>query len=106
CAVRQWNEPLATGAERLASHADGVDLVDEDDALAAPLAGELLGATCQEPDDDRVDPDEGGGEARARHRDERRVEPRRDRLGEHGLARAGRPEEEQAPLALAARALE
>jgi hypothetical protein len=105
-AVRQRDEPLGPRAERLPSHADGIDLVDEHDALSAPLAGELLGPACEEPDDDRVDPDEGGGEARARHRDERRVEARRDRLGEHGLARTRRAEEQQSPLALAAGALE
>ena len=59
-------ERLAPGSERLAPHADGVDLVDEDDALAAPLAGELLGPAREDADDDRVDPDERRGEAGAR----------------------------------------
>ena len=93
-------------AERVAAHADGVDLVDEDDALAAPLARELLGLAGEEADDDRVDADERLGEARARDRDERRVEAGRDRLGDHRLARSRRSEEEQASLALAAGALE
>ena len=92
--------------QRLAAHADGVDLVDEDDALAAPLARELLGPPREHAHDDRVDADEGRGEARAGHRDERRVEAGRERLGEHRLARARRAEEEQAALALAARTLE
>ena len=51
-------------------------------------------------------PDEGLGEAGARDRHERAVERRRDRLGEHRLAGAGRAEEEDAALALAARLLE
>src|SRR5207244_11461077 len=89
-------------AESAAAHADRVDLVDEDDALAAPLAGELLRLARQETHDDRVDADEGLGEAGARDRDERRVEARRDRLRHHRLARAGRAVEEGTALALAA----
>ncbi len=45
-------------------------------------------------------------EARARDRDERRVEAGRDRLREHRLAGPGRAEEEQPALALAAGLLE
>ena len=56
--------------------------------------------------DDRVDPDERRGEAGAGDRDERRVEAGRERLREHRLPGAGRAEEEQAALALAAGALE
>ena len=93
-------------AERLAAHADGVDLVDEDDALAAPLAGELLRLAREESHDQRVDADEGLREAGARDRDERRVEPGRDRLREHRLAGSRCAEEEQASLALTARSLE
>ena len=93
-------------AERLPAHADGVDLVDEDDALAAPLAGEALRLPRQVADDDRVDADERLGEAGAGDRHERRVESGRDRLRQHRLAGARRAEEEQAALALAARALE
>ena len=96
----------AAGVQRLPAHADGVDLVDEDDALAAPLACEPLGAAGEDADDDRVDPDECRGEARARDRDERRVETGRECLREHRLAGAGRAEEEEASLALAARPLE
>ena len=94
------------GIEHVPPHADGVDLVDEDDALAAPLAGEPLRAAREDPHDDRVDPDEGRGEAGARDRDERRVEAGRERLREHRLARPGRAEEEQAPLPLSPGALE
>ena len=94
------------GVERLAAHADGVDLVDEDDALTAPLAGEALGAACEHADDDRVDADERRREAGAGDRDERRVEAGRERLREHRLAGARRAEEEQTSLALSARALE
>ena len=94
--------PPAAAAERLAAHADGVDLVDEDDALAAPLAGELLRLAGEEAHDDRVDADEGLREAGARDRDERRVEARsrspspssscrcRARRGRAGRARACR----------------
>ena len=53
-------------AERLAAHADRVDLVDEDDALAAPLAGEPLRLPREVADDDRVDADERLREARSR----------------------------------------
>ena len=60
----------------------------------------------EEAHDDRVDPDERLREAGAGDRDERRVEAGRDRLGEHRLAGAGRAEEEQAALTLAARLLE
>ena len=56
---------LRARAERLAAHADGVDLVDEDDALAAPLAGEPLRLASEEPHDDRVDADERRREARS-----------------------------------------
>ena len=92
--------------ERLPAHADGVDLVDEDDALTAPLAREPLRAPREDADDDRVDADERGGEARTRDRDERRVESGRERFREHRLPGAGRAEEEEAALALATRALE
>ena len=51
------------GVERLPAHADGVDLVDEDDALTAPLTGESLRAAGEDADDDCVDADERGGEA-------------------------------------------
>src|SRR5215211_2701035 len=56
-----WSERACRGtaAERLPAHPDGVDLVDEDDALAAPLAGESLRLPGEVADDDRVDPDEG-----------------------------------------------
>ena len=94
------------GVERLPAHADRVDLVDEDDALAAPLAGESLRAAGEDADDDRVDADERGGEAGAGDRDERRVESGRERLREHRLPRARSAEEEQPAFALAARTLE
>ena len=58
-------------AERRAAHADGVDLVDEDDALAAPLGGELLRLPRHVAHDQRVDADEGLREARAGDGDER-----------------------------------
>src|SRR5439155_15752095 len=96
--------PPAT--EGLAPHAGGVDLVDEDDALAAPFARELLRLAREEADDDRVDADKGCREARAGDRDERRVEAGGDRLREHRLAGTRRAVEEQAALALAAGALE
>src|SRR5205807_540462 len=54
--------PGSAGAEARAAHPYGVDLVDEHDALAAPLAGELLGLADQEHDHDHVDPDERGRE--------------------------------------------
>ena len=54
----------------------------------------------------RVHADEGLREAGARDRHERAVERRRDRLGEHRLAGAGRAEEQHAALALAAGLLE
>src|SRR5581483_10853142 len=96
----------ARAAERRAAHADGVDLVDEHDAVAAPLARELLRLAREEAHDDRVDPDERLREARARDRDERRVEPGGDRLRHHRLARARGAVEEEAALALAAGPLE
>ena len=92
--------------QRLPAHADGVDLVDEDDARAAPLARQPLGLAREVADEDRVDADERRREAGAGDRDERRVEAGRDRLRQHRLAGARRAEEEQAALALAARALE
>ena len=51
--------------------ADGVDLVDEDDALAAPLGGEPLRLPSQSADDQDIDADEGLSEPRAWDRDER-----------------------------------
>src|SRR6185437_390815 len=98
-------EGVAT-RERLPAHADGVDLVDEDDALAAPLARELLRLAREKADDECVDADERLREAGARDGDKRRVEARCDRLREHRLAGARRAEEEQAALAFAACALE
>ena len=89
-----------------AAHADRVDLVDEHDALAAPLAREPLGLEGEVAHEHRVHADEGLREAGARDRDERAVERRRDALGEHRLAGAGGAEEEHAALALAARLLE
>ena len=71
-------ERLEAAAERLAAHADGVDLVDEDDALAAPLVRQLLRLAGQEADDHRVHADEGLREAGARDRHERAVERRGD----------------------------
>ena len=92
--------------ERLPAHPDGVDLVDEHDALAAPLAGEPLRAPGQDAHDDGVDADEGCREARAGDRDERRVEAGGECLREHRLPGAGGAEEEEAALTLAAGALE
>ena len=88
-AVRAGSRRRATAA-----HADGVDLVDEDDALAAPLGREPLRLACEEADDHRIHADERLREAGARDRHERAVERRRDRLREHRLAGAGRTEEE------------
>jgi hypothetical protein len=88
--------------ERLAAQADGVDLVDEDDALPAPLAREATRAGDHQRDDDHVHADEHLREARARHRHDRRVEARRDALREHRLAGARRADEQQAALGLAA----
>ena len=96
----------ARAAERGAAHADGVDLVDEDDAVAAPLAREPLGLGAHPLHGDDVHADERLREARAGHGHERRVEAGGDGLGEHRLAGAWRPDEEQAALGLAARLLE
>jgi hypothetical protein len=74
--------------------------------VPAPLAGRALRLPGEVADDDRVDADERRREARARDRDERRVEAGRERLREHRLAGAGGPEEEHAALALAAVVLE
>src|SRR5205085_2222637 len=108
--VRALEEDLLVEAlarpERLAPHADGIDLVDEDDALAAPLPRELLRLAREEPHDQCVDADEGLREAGARDRHEGRVEAGGDRLGEHRLAGARGTEEEQASFALAAGSLE
>ena len=60
--------------QRLPPQSDGVDLVDEDDALAAPFAREALRLAREEAHDERVDADERLREARARDGDERRVE--------------------------------
>ena len=93
-------------AERLAAHSDCVDLVDEDDALAAPLAGEPFRLPGEVADDDRVDADEGLSEAGARDRDEWGVEPGRDRFREHRLTGSGCAEKEQSALPLSSRPLE
>ena len=61
--LRCSGRPAEAGVERLAAHAHGVDLVDEDDALAAPLAGEALRAAREDAHDDRVDADERRREA-------------------------------------------
>src|SRR5205823_10904567 len=96
---RSAHRPAARAAQRRAAHPDRVDLVDEDDALAAPLGGELLRLAGEEPHDDGVDAEERLREPGARDRDERRVEAGRDRLREHRLPRAGRSQEEEAALA-------
>ncbi len=110
-----WNETSLTevgavsdavAAERLAAHPDGVDLVDEHDALAAPLARQLAGLASEELNRDRVHADEHPGEARAGDRHERAVEVGRDRLRDHRLPGPRRAQEQQAALALAARLLE
>ena len=93
-------------ADALAAAAHGVDLVDEDDALAAPLLGQPLGLVDQVHDDDDVDADEGRREARAGDGHERALEVRGDGLGQHRLAGAGCAQEEHAALALAAALLE
>src|SRR5262249_36822985 len=97
---------LAASAERLPAHADGVDLVDEDDAVAAPLAGEALRPRRHYADDHGVDADECLREAGAGDRHERRVEAGGDRLRHHRLAGAGCPEEQKAALFLTAGPLE
>src|SRR4051794_37338700 len=89
-------------AERRAAHADGVDLVDEDHALPAPLLRLALRAPDEDEDGRHVHADERRCEARARHGHDRRVEAGGDRLGEHRLARARRADEQQAALGLAA----
>src|SRR6476659_662862 len=104
--VGSSNPPMTLPPPRELRRIHGVDLVDEDDALPAPLAREPLRLAREVADEDRVEPDERLGEARARDGDERRVEARGDRLREHGLAGAGRAEEEQAAFPLAAGALE
>src|SRR5205814_8749278 len=58
-----------SAAQRLPAHADRVDLVDEDDALAAPLPRELLRLAGEEAHDHRVYADERLREAGARDRD-------------------------------------
>ena len=73
-AVIEPHGPYSGAAQRLAAHADGIDLVDEDHAGAAPLAGELARLADQEHDDDDVHPYERLREAGARHRHDRRVE--------------------------------
>ena len=98
--------PRVLPLQRLPAHPDGVDLVDEDDALAAPLTREPFRLPREVAHDQRVDADERVCESRARDRDERRVEAGRDRLGEHRLAGARGAEKEQPALALAARPLE
>jgi hypothetical protein len=97
---------LEAGAERLAAHADRVDLVDEDDALSAPLGRELLRLAGEEAHDHGVHADERLREAGAWDRHERAVERCRDRLRQHRLAGARRAEEQHAALALAAGLLE
>src|SRR5207248_11535202 len=98
-------EPRLT-AKGGATASDRVDLVDEHDALAAPLARELLRLAGHVADDDHVHADEGLGEPGSRHRQERRVEAGRDRLRQHRLPRAWSTEEEQATFSLSARFLE
>ena len=94
------------GVECLPPHADRVDLVDEDDALAAPLPRQLLCAAGEDAHDDCVDADERRREARSGDRDERRVEAGRESLREHRLSGPGRAEEQQSALTLASCALE
>src|SRR5205823_3776597 len=105
--VDRGREAGGRGAlDGLAAHPDGVDLVDEDDALAAPLGREPLRLPREEADDDGVDPEERLREPRAGDRDEGRVEAGRDRLCEHRLPGAGRSQEEESALALSSGPLE
>ena len=101
-----WLGADRRGAQGLAPGADGVDLVDEHDALAPPLLGQLARLVGQELDGDRIHPDEHPGEARSGDRHERAVEVGGDRLGDHRLAGAGSAQEQQTALALAAGLLE
>jgi hypothetical protein len=89
-------------AERCAPHSHGVDFIDEDDRLPAPLAREAASLPHHELDDHHVHADERLRERRARHDRDGRVERGRDGLREHRLAGAWRAEEQDAPLALAA----
>src|SRR5439155_15633373 len=92
----------AAPAEGRAAPTDSVDLVDEDDALAAPLARDALRLPREPADDDGVHADERLSEPGPWDRDERGVEARRNRLGQHRLPRARRAEEEQPSFSLAA----
>jgi hypothetical protein len=92
--------------QRLPAHADGVDLVDEDDALTAPLGGQLARLAGQELDRERVHADEHPGESRPGDGHEGAVEVGRDGLRDHRLPGARGAEEQQSALALAGRLLE
>ena len=92
---------VAAAEARAAVPADGVDLVDEDDA------GRVLLALLEEVADARgADADEHLDEVRAGDREERDVRLAGDRAGEEGLARAGRADQEHALGDLAAELLE
>ena len=92
----------ARAAQPGTPRSERVDLVDEDDALPAPLARQALGLPAEPAHGDHVEPHEDAPEARPGHGHEGRVEARRERLREHRLAGAGRADEEQPALALAA----
>src|SRR5262245_56052202 len=93
-------------AECLTPPADGVDLVDENDALPAPFPRQFLRLARHPADDHDVHPNERLSEARARHRDEWAVESGRNCLRKHRLACARRSEEQETAFALAACSLE
>src|SRR6185436_5331635 len=86
---------------RAAMAADGVDLIDEDDAGGVPLSlvEEIAHAG-------RAHADEHLDEVRAREREERHARLTRNRLGEECLARARRTEQERALRDASAEALE
>ena len=84
-----------------AAAADGVDLVDEDDAGRL-----LLGLLEEVAHARRADADEHLDEVRAREREERDAGLAGDGLGEQRLARPGRPDEQDALGQLAAQARE
>ena len=82
--------------------AEGIDLIDEDDA-AAPDLRSLAGGADHQVDAEGVDAEEHAGERAAVRDVDRNIQRRRDRLGEHRLSGAWRADHEHAALPLAAR---
>ena len=92
------HHPAPTTAHPLAPAPQRIELIDEDGAPAPP-AGLLLGHPAHHQDLQDVHPQEHPDKGGARGDDDGELQGRGDCLGQHGLSRAGRSDQQDAALA-------